>query len=373
MRDRQPQHFLFPHRFFASNVRGLPPVPAYMLHQVDVAQFAALCATLERERVHCITFPELMKGEADPNSILLTFDDGWSSVWSAALPIARRHGVRFTLFLAPQCVEESDEVRSSLDTGATPEEIAVRDLGPRARLTWAEVLALQASGVPDIQSHSTHHGVVFKSPTLKGFATPEGPFPINGLIPLVQRTQTGDAVSFRVEPGTPLYEWGPALTVPRRFLEPVDVRERCVQHAREGGPDFFKRTDWQDQLRTIVCATPAGDWESSAARLERLKLDLEGSRQIIEKRVPGTRVNVLAPPWAEIDAPLADVARSAGYELVVLGYPFHVENLKSTVPLYPRLFGDASWVCALGTMRGAPKWWHARSRNLQRRRVGAVP
>jgi hypothetical protein len=373
MRDRQPQHFLFPHRFFASNVRGLPPVPAYMLHQVDVPQFEALCATLARERVRSITFPELMAGETDASSILLTFDDGWSSVWSAAAPIARRHGLKFTLFLAPQCVEESDEVRSTLDTGATSTEISARDLGARPRLTWGEVLALQASGVVDIQSHSTHHGVVFKSATLKGFATPDGPFPINGLIPLVQRTQNGDAVSFRLEPGTPLYDWGPALTVQRRFLEPIDVREKCVQLAREGGPDFFKRSDWQDQLRAIVLATACDDWENSPARLARLKSDVEGSRLIIEKRVPGARVTVLAPPWAEIDAELPEVARAAGYELLVLGYPFHVKELNSSLPLYPRLFGDASWVCALGTMRGAPKWWHARSRNLQRRRVGAIP
>src|SRR5262245_62015586 len=116
-----------------------------------------------------------------------------------------------------------------------------------------------------------------------------------------------------------------------------------------------------------------GEWERMDARAERVRLDLEGSRRTIEQRVPGTRVTVLAPPWAEIDASLPEIARAAGYELLVLGYPFHVEHLDSSLPMYPRLFGDASWVCALGTMRGAPKWWHARSRNLQRRRVGAVP
>src|SRR5262245_32009093 len=200
MRDRQPQHFLFPRRFFASSVQGLPPVPAYMLHQVDVPQFEALCAALARERVRCITFPELMAGEADANSILLTFDDGWSSVWSAAVPIARRHGVRFTLFLAPRCVEESQEARSTLDTGATANEVAARDLGLRPRLTWGEVLALQSSGVVDIQSHSTHHGVVFRSATLKGFVTADGPFPTKGPLPLVQREESGDTVSFRPEP-----------------------------------------------------------------------------------------------------------------------------------------------------------------------------
>lgn len=372
MRDRMPHHFLFPHRFFANTVRGLPPVPAYMLHQVDVAQFESLCATLERNRVRCITFPELLDGHGDADSILLTFDDGWSSVWSAALPIARRYGIRFTLFLAPQCAEVSPEVRTTLATGAAIEEIAPRDLGPRARLTWGEVRALHASGIVDIQSHSTHHGVVFKSPKLRGFATPSGPFPLNGLSPLVQRVGTDDVVEFHPAPGTPLYEWGPALTVGRRFIESTAVREKCIQRAREGGEDFFTKENWQASLRDLVEGAPE-TWESTEERRERLRLDLEGSRNIIESRVPGTRVTVLAPPWAEIDPTLPDIARDAGYRLLVLGYPFHVEQLKSSVPLYPRLFGDASWIPALGTLRGAPRWWQARSRALQRRRAGAVP
>lgn len=373
MRDRVPHHFLFPHRFFAASVRGLPPVPAYMLHQVDAPQFETLCQTLERRRIRSVTFPELMGGDDGANAILLTFDDGWSSVWSAAAPLAKRYGVRFTLFLAPDVVEDSQEVRTTLDSGATAEEITRRDLGPRARLTWGEVLALQASGVVDIQSHSTHHGVVFRSATPKGFVTPDGPFPVNGLIPLVQHARGGDAVSFEPEPGTPLFEWGPALTVRPRYLEPIELRERCVRIARDGGPEFFKRPDWKQTLEAVVKAGPAGEWESDEARLVRWQADLEGSRRTIESRVPGTNVSVLAPPWAEVDSATPELARAAGYELLVLGYPFHVERLDSVLPLYPRLFGDASWVTALGTLRGAPKWIQARNRALQRRRAGAIP
>jgi Polysaccharide deacetylase len=371
MRERLPHHFLFPHRFFAHSVRGLAPVPAYMLHQVDVPQFEALCASLAERHIRSITFPELLAGHGDEHSILLTFDDGWSSVWSAAAPIAERHGVRFTLFLAPQCVEESLEIRPTLATGALPEDITPRDLGPRARLTWGEVLALQMTGLVDIQSHSTHHGVVFKSSRLKGFVTPTGPFPLNGLAPLVQREAAGDSVQFHPAPGTPLYEWGPALTVGRRFIESPEIRAKCTLLARE--PDFFRRDNWQTLLNAIVHEASEEDWESSDERRERLRKDLEGSRRMIETRVPGSRVSVFAPPWADIDPMLAEVAREVGYELIVLGYPFHVRHLKDTPPLYPRLFGDASWVSALGTLRGAPRWWQARTRALERRRLGAIP
>src|SRR5262245_9049784 len=237
MRERLPHHFLFPHRFFASTVRGLPPVPAYMLHQVDVPQFEALCASLKERRVRSITFPELLAGEGDSNCILLTFDDGWSSVWSAAAPIASRYGVKFTLFLAPQCVEESLEIRTTLSTGASPDEIAPRDLGNRALLTWGEVVALQKTGIVDIQSHSSHHGALSMSPKLKGFVTPTGRFPLNGLSPLGERGAGADSAQFKPALGTPLYEWGPALTVGRRFIESPEVRAKCLLLARE--KDFF--------------------------------------------------------------------------------------------------------------------------------------
>lgn len=373
VRDRNPHHFLFPHRFFASHVRGLPPVPAYMLHQVDVQQFEELCASLAERGVRSITFPQLLAGEGDANSILLTFDDGWSSVWSAAAPIASRYGVRFTLFLAPDCVEESLEIRTTLDTGASRDEVAPRDLGHRARLTWGEVLALHMTGLVDIQSHSSHHGVVFKSPKPKGFATPHGPFPLNGLSPLIQREASGvDSVQFQPAPGTPLYEWGHALTVERRFIESPELRSKCTLLAHE--PGFFKRDNWQRLLEAVVHDVPVSEhWETPELRRERLRADLEGSRRTIELRVPGTRVSVLAPPWADIDPMLAEVAREVGYELLVLGYPFHVRHLQGGVPMYPRLFGDASWVSALGTLRGAPRWWQARSRALERRRTGAIP
>ncbi len=370
MRERLPHHFLFPHRFFANTVRGLPPAPAYMLHQVDVQQFEALCASLAERGVRSITFPELLAGYGDANSILLTFDDGWSSVWSAAAPIASRYGVKFTLFLAPQCVEESLEIRTTISTGASPDEVAPRDLGHRARLTWGEVIALQMTGLVDIQSHSSHHGVVFKSSRPKGFVTPSGPFPLNGLAPLVEHDAAGDSVHFQPALGTPLYEWGPALTVGRRFLESHEIRAKCTLLAR--GPGFFKRDNWRSLLSAIAHDTPE-NWESPEARRARLRADLEGSRKMIEARVPGTRVTVLAPPWADIDPMLAEVAREAGYELVVLGYPFHVAHLEGGPPLYPRLFGDASWIPALGALRGAPRWWQARTRALERRRTGAIP
>ncbi len=93
--------------------------------------------------------------------------------------------------------------------------------------------------------------------------TPEGPFPVNGLIPLVQHTRAGDVVNFKPELGTPLFEWGPALTVKPRYLESIRLREQCVQMVRDGGGvEFFARPDWKETLRALVYAAPGGEWET---------------------------------------------------------------------------------------------------------------
>jgi hypothetical protein len=188
---------------------------------------------------------------------------------------------------------------------------------------------------------------------------------------MLQREADGsDSVLFQPPPGTPLYEWGHALTVGRRYLESHELTAKCTLLARE--PGFFKRHNWERLLHSLIHDIPE-QWETPEARRARLLADLDGSRRMIETRVPGTRVTVLAPPWADIDPMLSEVAREVGYELVVLGYPFHVGHLKGSLPLYPRLFGDASWVSALGTLRGGARWWQARSRALERRRAGAIP
>jgi hypothetical protein len=152
VKDRQPLDFLFPGRFFGRRVRDLPAVPAYMFHQVDAADFEAQCARIRAQRRDTLVFGDLLQGRAvKAGSILLTFDDGWSSVWSMGLPLLRRYDLRITLFLPPLCVEDSSEVRPGLDDGIAPAQLTARDLSARGRLTWGEVAALQASGHVDVQ------------------------------------------------------------------------------------------------------------------------------------------------------------------------------------------------------------------------------
>lgn len=51
-----------------------------------------------------------------PNSVVVTFDDGYQSIASLAEPILQRHEIPFTLFLTSGFIAESDDTRSYLWT-----------------------------------------------------------------------------------------------------------------------------------------------------------------------------------------------------------------------------------------------------------------
>ena len=374
IKDRQPLHFLFPQRFFSDRVAGLPPVPAYMFHQVDAPEFEAMCHRICSLKRPTLSFTDLVSGEhTRPGAVLLTFDDGWSSVWSMGLPLLRRYDLRITLFLPPQCVEDSMEQRSTLDDGVPVAQLVARDLSTRGRLTWGEVAALHASGRVDIQSHSLHHGVAFQSGELTGFIGQDSPFPLNGLAPLLHSGHAGDVLEFRPPPGTPLYPWGPALAVPRRFIASGEFAARCQQIVQKQGASFFAQSDWEARLHGEAAACAPGTWESREQRRQRYRTDLTESRRLIETRVPGTRVRVLAPPWAQMHGELPEIARESGFELLVMGYPFKAGQYASPIPVYPRLFGDALWTCLDGPIHGGQRWLRARGRALRRRSAGAIP
>jgi hypothetical protein len=374
MKDRQPLDFLLPRRFFRARVAALSPVPAYMFHQVDVIDFEAMCCRLKAQRRATLGFSDLLRAApVKSGSVLITFDDGWSSVWSMALPLLRKYDLRITLFLPPLCIEESTELRPTLDDGVPAAQLVARDLSARARLTWGEVGALHASGHVDIQSHSLHHGIAFQSAELTGFVRPDSPFPLNGIAPLVLGGR-GDTVEFQPALGTPLHAWGPALAIPRRFLDAEDYVARCQQTVQDqGGAAFFRQPDWEARLRAEASSHAPGTWERDEQRRQRYRFDLRESKRLIETRLPGADVRVLAPPWGHMHEELPAIAGELGFELLVMGYPFRLGQYVSPIPVYPRLFGDALWTWLDGPLLGGQRWLSARRRALQRRRTGAIP
>jgi peptidoglycan/xylan/chitin deacetylase (PgdA/CDA1 family) len=373
---RRIQDFILPRGYFGHRVKGMPVVPAYFFHQVEVAAFQRICEGLVSSDFRTVTFGELLDGRViDGPCVAITLDDGWSSTWSVAYPVARRYGVRFTLFATAEFIEKSEECRPTLDDGVDNCSLVARDFGSRPMLTWGEVRAMHESGVVEVQSHSLTHGVVFTADQLSGFCTPNGPFPLSGHVPLVSRLNSKEVPERYPALGTPLYDWGPALATSRRFIGSPRARERCVQLVEEsGGEEFFRDERWENILSTVVDESEAGCWETDEERRERYRNELAQAKSIIEKRLPGHIVRAVAPPWGAMHQELGIIARETGHELIVLAYPFPRGFSKSSIlPLYPRLFGDAIWTLIRGPFWGGIEWWRARRQNRRRHAAGAIP
>lgn len=340
--ERSIGDILFPGYYFCKHLGKADAIPAFMFHQPDPLHFERICKVIRSRGFSTPTFADLLDGSVTGDrSLILSFDDGWSSVWSIAFPLIRKYGLRMTLFIVPHAVEDSDECRSTLDETADISELVQRDFGSGRMLTWGEIRVMHASGLVDIQSHSLHHGVVFVGDTPTGVATEHGPFPLYGLAPLLQRDGVEDTPVMTVTAGRTLYEWGPALTAPARYLP-------------GNGPG-------------------TGRWETGEERQDRLYNDLATAKSEIERRVPGSSIRVLAPPWATLSPDLVPLAKATGHELIVLGYPFQPPAGSRDLPVYPRLFGDTIWNCLEGPLRGGMKWWQLRKHETARHAAGGVP
>lgn len=360
---RLPQHFLFPRAYFRARARGIAPVPAYFFHQIDPKGFEAMCSALASKGLRTLKFSELLDGPGDvDNAVLITLDDGWSSAWSMALPIAKRYGVQLTLFATPQTLEDTTERRLTLADGASVDELVARDRGDRPLLTWGELHGLHESGLVEVQSHSLNHSVVFVSDQFQAFVGDKRPAWQSGNVPLLRSIAGTDRPVMRPKPGTPLAYVEPALVADRRFLIDEDFEAECIACAAE--PAGIQ-TVYRDRL--------PGRWETKSERDRRFLDDLGRSRTLLQQRLPGCAVRVLAPPWASMHPSLPHIAREAGYEALAVGYPGLAVSPAAVLPITPRLFGEGLWTLVQGPLFGVPRWLATRRRNLARRAAGAIP
>jgi|GEM_PF-1512044 len=102
-------------------------------------------------------FAAVARGDAraSPRSFLITFDDGFASVRTAALPLLRKYDFNALSFIATELIKpdpENTPQPGSTDAGTVENPY----------LSWEQLRELQASGRVDCQSHSHSHGILSK-------------------------------------------------------------------------------------------------------------------------------------------------------------------------------------------------------------------
>lgn len=104
--------------------------------------------------------------------VVIHLDDGYLDNWVAAFPLLKRHGLKATLFVSLDFIEDGAELRPGIEDPKVTGDGA-SDLEWSGYLNWAELKAMDSSGFVDVQSHGIEHGRVVTGPRVVDKITPE--------------------------------------------------------------------------------------------------------------------------------------------------------------------------------------------------------
>jgi len=283
-----------------------------------------------------------------PRAVALCFDDAWASVWTAAGPLLKEHGLTAIVYAIPARVSDAAGCRprsvSETSSHAAGRPAPPPEHGPNLQavpldarppgasdarvpgdknassaaagspfMTWPELRALQAAGIIDVQSHTRTHARIFTSGTVAGFVEPGYDATL-----LLARPQVGAEPLRFVGPddlGAPLYEHRSRMSDGPRMRHTEKAHDACVRLvASEGGPAFFSRADWRRRLQSLADgfsahATP----ESADEQQHAIDEELDRSRSELNGRLGTRTVNHVCLPWGVSGQKAAAALKRLGF------------------------------------------------------------
>jgi peptidoglycan/xylan/chitin deacetylase (PgdA/CDA1 family) len=321
-------------------------VPALMFHSVglerhpwawssiseSIESFEGKIAMLKQKGFTGVFWDELYEHMAGrtvlpADSILLTFDDGYLDNWTTVFPILQKYGMKATIFVSPDFVDPSNELRSSHAAGF---------------LNWAEMREMEKSGLIDIQSHAMTHTWYFAGPRIDDYHRPHEVTPNPWLFWNARPDRkpfylTEDQQEF-LPWGYPVLQHAKSLAVRRFFPDEASLHAITSFAAAEGGHEFFGRQDWRAVLDNHVASIVgddgiAGFYESETERTSRIREELQRSKEIIEANL-NKQVDFICWPGGANDELVQQLAREVGYKSWTLSSSSALEkrNLPGTDP-----------------------------------------
>jgi peptidoglycan/xylan/chitin deacetylase (PgdA/CDA1 family) len=267
-----------------------------------------------------------------PQSLMLTFDDGYLDNWVVVFPILKKRGVRFTIYVSQEFVDPSGVCRPTLDDvwagRCTQNELQI--LG---YLSWAEMRAMESSGLADIQSHTSTHTWHFTGSKVLDFFHPGNAHAYPWIVwnhSLEMKYSWPRELRCDDLWGLPVYEHRRSMDA-WRYHEDSVLAESLKGHvSARGGAEYFSSPVWREELMNIVRRHQyngdSGRMESPTERHERLMYELAGNRVAIEKALDKDVLFLCWPGGAYSDE-LIGLASDCGY-------------LASTVKLGRNSYGD---------------------------------
>jgi peptidoglycan/xylan/chitin deacetylase (PgdA/CDA1 family) len=342
-------------------------VPVVMFHSVGltgtdwafshlsepVALFDEKIHLLKRAGYQFIFWPELYEHMAGTRkvsrkSVMLTFDDGYLDNWVHAFPVLKKYGAKVTVFVSPDFVESTKELRPTAEVMGGDHQVA-GNLEDRGFLSWGELKALQDSGLVDIQSHAMTHTWHFSGPRLLGFHSPgdhSRPWLAWNLRPERKPFYMREDQSHLIPLGLPVYEHEKSL-ICRRFQPPPIVADEVARFVEDhGGQKFFREPNWSlilQDLHERLFQQHRADAriETESQHRERVAAELQGAKEQIEQTLE-KQVDFLCWPGGGYDDAALDVAKDVGYKAWTLSSRdrSHVRNRPGADPRWVKRVGS---------------------------------
>jgi len=285
--------------------KSLSEIPVFCYHYISVAEFEAHLQHLEKNGYTTLTADEFYHAKRNVRgdlirSAVLTFDDGDSGFYEVVFPLLKKYGMKAVNFIMPGWV------------------------GKKGILTWEQIQEMHKCGLVDFQSHSMHHPAIFTSAKVIDFYHPNIKAMQNWNMPVYQSNAI-DRFGEKPLLGSPIFEFHSRFSEHPRFLPDEKVQQACHQLVEEnGGTAFFADRSWREKLMNRLNdyqqnGANAGRFESYDEQVAEIRTELEESKQMIEKRLAGKKVNHFACPWNITSALTQQLLAEVGYKTSFVG------------------------------------------------------
>ena len=330
---------------YPSFLFGLPVgtiVPIFHFHQTTVDELEPALAYLKDNGYRTIIADDVAAFmrtgvHPGPRTVMLTFDDAWSSLWLVAGPLLHRYGMRAVTYAIPTRIADAAATRPTLADG--PVDAVAADGSSEPFVTWPELRALSTSGVLDVQSHTWSHSMIFCEPRPVGVVDPS--YAAEDFLnrPRIW-TDAGPVFMDISRLGYPLFPRRSRMSAAREFIPDAGA---CVALesfvAERGGREFFDRPSWRSDLAPHLASIP-GRTETERERDEAIEDELVRARDVLESRI-GRPVRHLCLPWGVTSASTYDALKRLGFSSAVANRlpgrmaasggddPFYIKRLHS--------------------------------------------
>ena len=320
-----------------SDKKSWPNVPMVMYHSVidvndswpyrflscPVSIFESHLKALHRAKYQTISLQQLYDHmtqgiEIPARSVVLTFDDGYLDNWVYVYPLLKKYGFQGTIFVNPEFVDPAEIPRPTLEE-VWNKQISENELPTTGFLSWAEMRALERSGVMEIQSHSMTHTWYFSSGELIDFHHPGDPYSWLAWNACPERKHlwmSEDQQAFTPW-GLPVYQHEKSLGT-RRYFPDEGLNDVLIDYVKNhGGEAFFAASDWRKPLQKVVddyhqTQGDSGRFETDKEYRGRLRHELSESKHILENNLNKV-VNFLCWPGGGYNDTSVELSTEVGY------------------------------------------------------------